>query len=48
MLYVEVPEAGLLTARIPGDAAYDVGQTVGLTPQPNRLYRFAPDGTALA
>ena len=48
MLYVEVPEAGLLTARIPGDAAYDVGQTVGLTPQPNRLYRFGPDGMALA
>ena len=48
MLYVEVPEAGLITARIPGDATYDVGQTVGLTPQPNRLYRFAPDGTALA
>ena len=47
MLYVEVPEACLLTARIPGDAAYDVGQTVGLTPQPNRLYRFGPDGTAL-
>ena len=40
MLYVEVPEMGLLTARILGDVSHDVGDRVGLTPQEGRVYRF--------
>ncbi len=49
MLYVEVPDAGLLTARITGEADYGVGDRVGLTPQDGRVFRFdAADRTLLA
>ncbi|MCW6510702.1 ABC transporter ATP-binding protein [Lichenifustis flavocetrariae] len=47
MLYVEVPEIGLFTARIPGDVAHDVGDIVGLTPQEGRLYRFDREGRTM-
>ena len=40
MLYVEVPEIGLMTARILGDVSHEVGDRVGLTPQEGRVYRF--------
>ncbi len=40
MLYVEVPEIGLVTARILGDVSHEVGDRVGLTPQEGRVYRF--------
>ena len=40
MLYVDVPEIGLVTARILGDVNHDVGDTVGLTPQDGKVYRF--------
>ena len=48
MLYVEVPEIGLLTARILGDVNHDVGDTVGLTPQDGKVYRFDADQKAIA
>ena len=40
MLYVENPELGMLTARVLGDVSFGVGDRVGLTPQPDRIYRF--------
>ena len=48
MLYVEVPEIGLLTARILGDVHHDVGDTVGLTPQDGKVYRFDAAEKAMA
>ena len=47
MLYVEVPEVGLLTARILGDVNHDVGDRVGLTPQEGKVYRFDANDQAL-
>ncbi len=46
MLYVEVPGIGLLTARVLGDINHDVGDTVGLTPQDGKVYRFDGDRKA--
>jgi len=46
MLYVEVPDVGLLTARVLGDVSHDVGDTVGLTPQDGKVYRFGEDRKA--
>jgi len=46
MLYVEVPDVGLLTARVLGDINHDVGDTVGLTPQDGKVYRFGEDRKA--
>jgi multiple sugar transport system ATP-binding protein len=43
MLYVDVPEIGLLTARVLGDAEHEVGEQVGLTPQDGRMFRFDED-----
>jgi hypothetical protein len=49
MLYVEVPEIGMLTARIHGDdRQHEVGDTVGLTPRDGKIYRFDGDGKAIA
>ena len=48
MLYVEVPEVGMLTARVPGEASHDVGDRVGLTPQDGRVHRFDNHGKAIA
>ncbi len=47
MLYVEVPEIGLVTARILGDVVHDVGDRVGLTPQSGKIHRFDADGRAI-
>jgi multiple sugar transport system ATP-binding protein len=43
MLYVEVPDIGMLTARVSGDARHEVGDRVGVTPQDGRMYRFGED-----
>ena len=48
MLYVDVPEIGLVTARILGDVNHEVGDTVGLTPQDGKVYRFDADQKAIA
>ena len=48
MLYVEVPEVGMLTARVPGEAGHDVGDLVGLTPWDGKVHRFDGDGKAIA
>ena len=48
MLYVEVPGVGMLTARVPGEAGYDVGSRVGLTPRDGKVHRFDGDGKAMA
>ena len=48
MLYVDVPGAGMLTARILGDIDHDVGDRVGLTPQDGKIYRFNSDGKSIA
>ncbi len=48
MLYVDVPEIGMLTARVLGDVNHDVGDRIGLTPQDGKVYRFASDERAIA
>ncbi len=48
MLYVEVPEIGMLTARVLGDVNHDVGDRVGLTPQDGKVHRFDGDRNAIA
>ena len=48
MLYVDVPEIGMLTARILGDINHDVGDRVGLTPQHGKVYRFDAEQRAIA
>jgi multiple sugar transport system ATP-binding protein len=48
MLYVDVPEIGMLTARILGDINHDVGDRVGLTPQDGKVYRFDAEQRAIA
>ncbi len=48
MLYVDVPETGMLTARILGDIDHAVGDRVGLTPQEGKIYRFDGDGKSIA
>ena len=44
MLYVDVPGAGMLTARVLDDIDY----AVGLTPQKGKVYRFDGDGKSIA
>ena len=44
MLYVDAPGHGMLTARVAGDAEYEVGQDVGLTPVEGHVLRFNADG----
>ena len=48
MLHVDVPGAGMLTARILGDIDHAVGNRVGLTPQEGKVYRFDGDGKSIA
>ena len=48
MLYVEVPEFGLLTVRASGDATEAVGDKVALKPAEGRVFRFGADGRTLA
>ena len=47
MLYIDVPEVGLLTARVLGDVNHDVGDRVGLTPQDGKVYRFDANDQAV-
>ena len=47
-LHVEVPEAGLLTARLSGQSEHRAGETVHLAPDARRLHRFGEDGRALS
>ena len=47
MLYVEVPGMGLVTARVAGEDAHEVGARVGLTPRDGRVHRFDVDGHAI-
>jgi multiple sugar transport system ATP-binding protein len=46
-LHVEVPEAGLLTARAPGEIGLQAGQKVTLRPDPARIHRFNETGKAI-
>ena len=46
-VYVDVPDAGRLTARTVGDVAVDPGDEVVLTPIDDRLHRFDAAGLAL-
>jgi multiple sugar transport system ATP-binding protein len=48
MIYVEVPKVGLMTARAAGDLPVAIGEIIGLSPQPGRIYRFDAAGKALA
>jgi multiple sugar transport system ATP-binding protein len=47
LLYVEVPGAGLVTARAMGEVRGVVGDAVKLTPDPARIHRFDADGKAI-
>jgi multiple sugar transport system ATP-binding protein len=47
-LHVEVDGVGLLTARASGEFGIGHGDQVHLTPDPERVYRFGPNGTALS
>jgi multiple sugar transport system ATP-binding protein len=47
-LHIHVDGIGLVTARTGGEEVYEHGETVYLTPDPQRIYRFGADGKALA
>jgi len=47
-VHVHVDGIGLVTARTGGEEAYGHGDTVYLTPDPQRIYRFGADGKTLA
>ncbi|GHA17844.1 sugar ABC transporter ATP-binding protein [Devosia pacifica] len=47
-LHVNVERLGLITVRTGGDETFENGETVHLTPDPQRIYRFSADGTALS
>jgi multiple sugar transport system ATP-binding protein len=47
-LYIDVPQAGQITARASGEVLLDQGSSVRIKPEPGRLHRFAPDGMAMA
>jgi multiple sugar transport system ATP-binding protein len=46
--YIEVPGIGRLTVRQPGEFPLKPGDTVWLTPRPDRIHRFDQNGKALA
>jgi multiple sugar transport system ATP-binding protein len=45
--YVDVPQIGTITARAVGEIGLGVGDTVRLTPDPDRVHRFDSDGKAV-
>ena len=45
-LHLDVPGAGTLIARAPGNSGHVAGQRVGLSPQPDCLHRFDSQGLA--
>jgi multiple sugar transport system ATP-binding protein len=47
-LHVNVDGLGLMTIRTEGEKPLDHGDTVWLTPDPSRIYRFDKEGRALA
>ncbi len=47
-LHVNVDGFGLFTVRTGGEETFSHGDDVYLTPDPSRIYRFGPDGKALA
>jgi multiple sugar transport system ATP-binding protein len=47
-LYVVTEKAGLLTVRIFGVYDAEPGSTLFVTPNPDKVYRFGPDGKTLA
>ena len=46
-LHIDAETIGRITARAPGELALVAGDTVGLTPRPDRIHRFDGDGKAL-
>ena len=46
-LHVQVDGIGLMTARVSGELGVRHGDRVWLTPPPDRLHRFGPDGNAI-
>jgi len=46
-LHIDSDAVGRLTARAPGELALGAGDTVGLTPRPDRIHRFDTNGKAL-
>ncbi|MBS1156823.1 MAG: sorbitol/mannitol transporter, ATPase subunit [Proteobacteria bacterium] len=46
-LHLDVPGAGNIIARAPGDASFTAGQQVGLAPRNDCLHRFDAQGQAL-
>ena len=47
-LYVDVPNVGTLTVRLDGEADYQIGSTVFLTPRRTHLHRFNSEGQRIA
>jgi multiple sugar transport system ATP-binding protein len=47
LLYVDVPKAGLITARAMGEVRGRMGETIGLSPDPARIHRFDENGKAI-
>ena len=45
--YVDVDRIGRITVRTPGEFALKAGESVWLTPRPDRVHRFNKDGRAL-
>jgi multiple sugar transport system ATP-binding protein len=46
-LYVDAGEAGLITARAPGELGFEVGERIHMSPEPGRMHRFDPAGQAI-
>ncbi len=46
-IHVNVDGLGMMTARGDGEVSVRHGDTVYLTPQPSKMHRFGPEGTAL-
>jgi multiple sugar transport system ATP-binding protein len=47
-LYAEVPGGGLLTVRLDGDADYQLGSTIHISPRLSHLHRFDDQGRRIA
>jgi multiple sugar transport system ATP-binding protein len=48
MLYLDVENAGLITVRLFGEHRHAAGDLLGVTPAPERIYRFDSNGNVLA
>ena len=46
-LHLDVAGAGTIIARAPGDATFETGQTIGISPRPECLHRFNTQGIAI-